>query len=200
VSAGRYRERQEDDPAPALTDNRIAAWLEYSRYRDQKRKLDGMWWGAGALHNYYDDGDHFTDISVEAGCGGRIADGMKGSLTLTHHFLDGQSPFEFDDVDIKTEAYGSMRWDCTDSWAFSGDARYDLDESSLRDYALWISRRYQYLTWSLGYDFSAKNVRLRLDVNGLTGDTRPPETQPLISDEEVQLTPEWVHEDAVVDF
>jgi len=150
--------------------------------------------------SYYDDGDQFSDIKVEAGAGGRLAENVKGSLTLTHHFLGGQSPFEFDDVDIKTEAYGTLKLACGDWWGLSGDARYDLDASSLRDYSLWLSRRTQYLTWSLGYDFSSKNVGVRVDINGLTGDTLPPETRPLISDDEVGLTPEWVHEGAVVDF
>ena len=200
LSAGRYRERTQDDPPPAYTDSRIAAWLEYTAHREQKRTLTGTWWGTGVTQSYYDEGDQFSDISVEAGAGGRLTENVKGSLTLTHHFLGGQSPFEFDDVDIKTEAYGTLKLTCGDWWGLSGDARYDLDASSLRDYSLWLSRRTRYLTWSLGYDFSSKNVGVRVDINGLTGDTLPPETRPLISDDEVGLTPEWVHEGAVVDF
>ncbi len=200
VTAGRYRERADRDPAPAYTDGRIAAWLDYSRHRDQKAALSGAWWGAGARQSYYQEGDSFSDISIQAGAGGRIAGSLRGSLTLTHHFLGGASPFQFDDVDIKTEAYGTMRWDWSPVWALSGDARYDLDASSMRDYSLWLSRRTQYLTWSLGYEFSDRNIGLRVDINGLTGGTRPPETRPLIGDDEVQLTPEWVHESAAINF
>ncbi len=200
VSLGRFHERDEDPSTAMRSDERLSVWADYARNLEQKKKRDGTWWGATLTQNFYGRGTRFRDLSVEAGIGGRLSDDLSASLVLTRHHLDGQSPFFFDDVYIESEAYATLGWKMSHRWAFHSDGRYDLKRSSLRDYTLELSRRSRYLTWSASYDFSDKSIGLRVDINGLTGDTDPPDTEPVVSEEQVQLTPEWVHEGAIVDM
>ncbi len=199
ISLGRFHERDSDPDTGVRSDQRISLWADYLANPDQKRKGDGNWWGASLTQNFYDRGTRFRDLSVEAGIAGQLADDLSASLAWTRHHVDGQSPFLFDDVDIVSEAYATLGWRISHRWAFHSDGRYDLRRSSLRDYGLELSRRSRYLTWSLGYDFSDKSMGLRVDINGLTGGTEPPASEPVVSEAEVQFTPEWVRGDATAD-
>ena len=199
VSVGRFHERDEYT-AEVRSDSRVSLWGRYLQNPDQKRKRDGHWYGAQVTQNFYDKGSYYRDLSVEAGIGGPIADDLNGSLELIRHHTSGASPFFFDDVDIEWEALGTLKWQMTPRWGFYADGRYDVKASSLRDYRLELSRRSRYLTWTAGYRFTDQSIGLRLDINGLTGDTEPAETQPVVSDDEVQLTPEWVHEGSAIDI
>jgi len=200
ISLGRFHERDDRPDTAMRSDERLSVWADYTCNLQQKEKRDGTWWGAMVTQNFYGRGIRFRDLSVETGIGGRLSDDLSGSLTLTRHHVDGQSPFLFDDVDIEAEAYATLGWKMSHRWAFYSDGRYDLKRSSLRDYTLELSRRSRYLTWSLGYDFSDKSIGLRVDINGLTGGTDPPDTEPVVSEEQIQLTPEWVHEGAIVNM
>jgi hypothetical protein len=198
VSLGRFHERDEYT-AQVRSDSRASLWGRYVQNPEQKRKRDGHWYGAQATQNFYDRGSHYRDISVEAGIGGPVTNDLNASLELIRHHPSGASPFLFDDVDIELEALGTLKWQMTPRWGLYTLGRYDVKESSLRDYRLELSRRSRYLTWTLGYRFANESLGLRVDINGLTGDTEPAETKPVVSDDEVQLTPEWVHEGSTMD-
>ncbi len=199
VSAGHFHERDEHT-TQVRSDSRASLWGRYVRNPDQKQKLDGHWYGAQVTQNFYDRGTRFRDLSVDAGIGGPITDDVNGSLELIRHHTTGASPFLFDDVDIEWEALGTLKWQMTPRWGFYTDGRYDVQASSLRDYRLQLSRRSRYLTWTLGYRFADESIGLWVDINGLTGGTAPAETKPVVTQDEVQLTPDWVHEGSVVDI
>ncbi len=200
VSLGRFQEREDTAHAPERAEDRARVEAGYLSDVRARAEREGTWWGATVTQSFYGCGTRFRDVSVETGVGGRLSDDLTGSLSLIDHLTSGQSPFLFDDVDIEREARGTLGWKLSRRWAFHGDGRYDLKKSSMRDYTLELSRRSEYLTWSAGYDFSDRSIMLRLDINGLTGNTEPPVTRPVVTDDEVRLTPEWVHEGAMTDM
>lgn len=196
LNLGRFHERDPDPGSVKRSDDRISAWVGYIHNPRQRTSREGYWWGVNVTQNLYDEGTRFRDISVETGIGGHISDSLGASLSLITHHTSGQSPFQFDDVDIEHEAYGMLRWQMSPLWTFQSDGRYDLKNDSLRDYGLRLSRRSHYLTFSVEYDFSERSIGLRVDINGLTGNTKPAQTTPVVTDQEVQMTPEWVHQQA----
>jgi hypothetical protein len=99
---------------------------------------------------------------------------LGGSLEFVHHFLGGETPFQFDAVDLQTELRPALKARLTETWRLSASGRWDLDTRRLRDYYLELGKRMHCLTWSVFYRFIGGSVGLRLDLNGLTGDTDPP--------------------------
>ena len=196
IDLGRFHERDPEPGSVTRSDARLSGWLGYMHNPEQRTSRNGYWWGATVTQNLYDKGSRFRDFSLETGVGGPIGSDLSGSLSLIEHQTSGRSSFLFDDVDIEREAYSTLKWQMSPLWAFYADGRYDLKNSSLRDYGLQLSRRSHYLTFSVRYDFSEKSVGLRVDINGLTGDTKPAQTTPVVTDQEVQMTPEWVYEQA----
>ena len=79
----------------------------------------------------------------------------------------------FDKVNIETELQPTLEARLSRRWATGARGWLDLDESKLRDYRLRLSRRSHCLTWSLEYGFVGERIGLRVDINGLTGNTAP---------------------------
>jgi hypothetical protein len=100
-----------------------------------------------------------------------------------------------DDVDIERELYGTFAWRLSDTWSIFADGNYDLDRESLRDYRIALSKRTDYLTYTVDYDFTDQDIGFGVAINGLTGGTDPPDTDPVVTEEEIRLDPEWVHEE-----
>lgn len=197
---GRFIESEKKLYAPKVRENRTSAWLAYVHRPDNRLKLRGQWAETRVTQNFYTDGTRFRDLSVELGTGGQLLRNVDASVALVNHHTTGSSPFRFDDVDINHEAKGGLDWHISQRWALSADGRYDIERDALRDYRVEISRRSRYLTWGLRYDFSEKGVALNLAVNGLTGGTAPAETTPVVTDDQVQMSPEWVHEGSQFQF
>ncbi|MFP3904456.1 MAG: hypothetical protein ACLFWB_09485 [Armatimonadota bacterium] len=200
VSLGRFHERFEYADRTSHTQERAYVFGEYARGVEDRRWREGQWWGARAEQSFYGNGTHFRDFSLHAGTGGAVGDDLNLSLTATKHFTSGVPTLDFDDVDIEKELFGTFDWRMSRRWSLHGNGNYDLSREALRDWEIRLSRRTDYLTYSIGYDFSDRGVNFRIDVNGLTGNTDPPDTRPVVTEEEVQLTPEWVHQEKAESF
>lgn len=195
VSIGRFHEKIDEDDAPSLTEKRAAIFAGYSDGLTAEESRVGQWWGIGAEQSFYGNGTRFRDLSIRAGAGTNIGEGVVTSLTAIRHFPSGIPTLEMDNIDIERELYGTFEWQMSEDWSLFADGNYDLQRESLRDYTVGFSRRSDYLTYTLDYDFSAESIGFRIDVNGLTGGTAPPETEPVVTEDEIMLTPEWVHQE-----
>ncbi|MFO7947911.1 MAG: hypothetical protein R6V19_13995 [Armatimonadota bacterium] len=200
VSLGRFHERFRSANRASHTQERANFFAHYARGVEDQRWQDGQWWGSRVEQNLYGNGTHFRDLSLYAGIGGAVGSDLNLSLTASKHFTSGVATLDFDDVDIEKELFGTFDWRMSRRWSLHGNGNYDLSRDALRDYEIRLSRRTDYLTYSIGYDFSDEGIGFRIDVNGLTGNTDPPDTKPVVTDEEVQLTPEWVHQEKAESF
>lgn len=178
LSAGSYREDLETQhrgqpPRPRVCQQRVMGSLQYVAHSAQFQAERGNWYGATGRLGAYSTGDRYQDLEVFAGAGGRLADCAKGYLTLRHHFVGGQTPFLFDDVDMRTELDPGLDLQLTSKWGIHGWGRLDLNNEDLRDYEVSLRRRMHCLSWDLYYRAVGNNVGVRVNLNGLTGDTEP---------------------------
>lgn len=159
---------------PKIREQYAALTFRYDRHTDQRRRKQGQWYGLSARQAFYSTGDNYRDLAFTAGAGGPLAPDLTGSLTLTHHITGGRTPFLSDTVNIKTELQPTLAAQLSRRWAIQGMGRYDANDGKLRDYELELRRRAHCLTWGLYYHFVGERIGIRVDINGLTGDTAPP--------------------------
>jgi hypothetical protein len=175
TSLGNFYERDQTQPAlPEVHRLRALAGLGYHWGGHAQTLRQGRWasvWSTGAV---YSRGEHFLDTTMTLGVGRRFSPSFQGDLQYLHHFQGGQSPFQFDRVDLPRELRPALDWQVTRSWRLVSFGRYDTQHGALRDYRLELSKRFRCLTWGVYYNFVGAGLGLRVDLNGLTGGTAPP--------------------------
>lgn len=174
------------------SNSRVGVLLSYSGTPRQRQDRRGSWWATEVDQTFYDDGERLRDVRLEAGYGAQLTDRTRAALWGIHHFTSGSSPFLFDDVFVEDELLGSVSTWLGRRWGVDLYGRYDVDREELRDYSVKLSRRSHCLTWSLQYDRAGQSIGIGLDINGLTGNTEPADTQPLVAPEEVPPLPAMV--------
>ncbi len=172
LTLGHYREDR-GDGGPEIRDGRALAEFRIARNYGQWAEGEGTWWWAGARQAWYDSGDECTDLDFGVGAGTELPGGMTSSLTLRHHELGGRTPFEFDDVDLRTELIARTQAPLGGGWDLGLSGRWDLRADDLRDYELKLSKRVHCLTWVAGYRDVGERISVGVEVNGLWGNARP---------------------------
>jgi hypothetical protein len=177
LSLGDYEEDLETPdkdtpPRPRVKEQRVLGAFTYVGNATQFQARRGDWYGLAGRLSHYSSGDTYGDLEAFLGAGFNLGWRVQAHATLRHHFISGETPFLFDDVDIKTELTGGATFGISDKWSFSGWGRYDLDKHDVRDYELSADLRQHCLTWGIYYRAVGDRVGLRVNLNGLTGGTR----------------------------
>jgi hypothetical protein len=180
MSLGNFHERDTDvGGPPEVRRQRALVGAGYELGTDQHLAKLGSWEQLWGTQSFYSGGDHYTDVALTLGAGQQFTPRLHAALSLIHHFTAGQTPFQFDAVDIPSEVHPFVDWQATRDWRIVGEGRFDAMEGKLRDYQLAFSKRMHLLTWTFYYHFVGAVTGVRFDVNGLTGGTAPP---PITSD------------------
>ncbi len=119
--------------------------------------------GIGTRASLYADGGSYRTLDLYAGGAHGLWHDALGELEFRHHFIAGDTPFEWDDIDLQTELYGKVSTPLVGPWGLSLAGRYDLDRSLLRDYDVGLHFSHHCLTWSLQYNYA--HERLGVGVN-----------------------------------
>ncbi len=175
TSLGNFYERDQLLPgAPETHRVRAQVGVGYNWGGRAQTRREGKWaslWSTGAV---YSGGEHFVDTTATIGIGRRFSPSLQADLQYLHHFHDGRSPLQFDQVDIERELRPALDLQLTRSWRLVSSGRFDTLHGGLRDYRLELSKRFPCLTWTVFYNFVGASMGLRLDLNGLTGGTPAP--------------------------
>jgi len=175
LSLGSFSEQDESaDGAPEVHRRRAQLGANYEWGRADRERGQGGWAQLGATGAVYSQGEHYTEVVAALGAGQQFSHSIAGQITLLHHFTGGHTPFQFDEVDIRTELRPGLDLRLARSWQLLAQGRWEVDNSSLRDYRLELRKRLPYLTWALCYKFIGQTVGVKVYLNGLTGDTAPP--------------------------
>jgi hypothetical protein len=126
-----------------------------------------LWAGAGARGSLYTSGDSYRTVDLRLGAATALWPGARGQLELLHHIIGGQTPFEFDDVDLRTEAAVALQTPLAGPWAVGLTGRYDIDRGSLRDYTVDLQRQAHCLTWHLRYRKVGSRIGIGVDLTDL---------------------------------
>lgn len=181
LSAGSFKEyaRFDEDgleTRPTVRDRRAMVSLRLASDEAARRRGVGNWWWVGGREQVYDEGGDYSALEAGLGYGTELTDWLTGSLTYSYRYARGESPFEFDDVDIEQELAGRARFKLDRNWGLGLTGRYDLKANQMRDYQLELDRAVHCLTWQLKYRDLSESISLGVAINGVFGDA--PANQP----------------------
>ena len=139
--------------------------------------------------SFYDDGERLRDLRLELGLGSARRNRTRAAAWFVHHETSGGTPYLFDDIYAENELFGEARVGLGQDWALDGYARMDAATQHLRDYEVGLSKRVHCLTWGARYNGATQRISLEVNINGLTGDTAPYESKPVVAPSEVPPLP-----------
>jgi len=152
LMAGRYRDEiaatgwKETNEATTLR-------LDWNVVQRSTQGLSVLWAGLGARGSVYGTGDSYRTLDCRVGVGFRPWTKARAEIEYRQHFSAGHTPFEFDDIDLPSEAYLLVGTPITRNWSVQATGRYDLAQGELRDYSVDLARRMHCITWHLTYRF-----------------------------------------------
>ncbi len=170
MSAGNFKEYEVGD-RPAVRDRRAMLGVRLTSDEAARRRGLGNWWWVGGRGQIYDEGGDYSVLEAGVGYGTELTDWLTGSGTYSYHYTNGESPFEFDDVDIEQELAGRVGIALDRNWGLGLTGRYDVEARQMRDYEVELARKVHCLTWQLRYRDLSESFSVGVTINGLFGDT-----------------------------
>ena len=152
LMGGRYRDEiaatgwKETNEATTLR-------LDWNVVQRSMQGLSVSWAGLGARGSVYGTGDCYRTLDGRVGLGFRPWAKARAEIEYRQHFYAGHTPFEFDDIDLPSEARVLVGTPITRNWSVQATGRYDLARAELRDYTFDLARRMHCITWHLTYRF-----------------------------------------------
>ncbi len=184
--------REEPMTSPAREAIKASVSVGYASDAQARRQRQGAWWAVSGEQSLYDTGERLRDLQLELGIGSDQSRATRGALWYVRHQASGSTPFLFDDIYAENELYGQFTLGLGQDWSLDSYARLDLDESRLRQWQIGVYRRLHCLTWGLRWDRAGETLSLEVNVNGLTGDTLPYDSRPVVTADEVPPLPPMV--------
>ena len=92
---------------------------------------------------------------------GRLSSNCKADITYTNIGVSGNTPFEFDDVDIAHELRTTAQYRLNRNWALLLDLRYDLAQRRLRDNGIGLLRTLDCLAYGAVFDKARSELSLQ---------------------------------------
>jgi len=106
--------------------------------------------------------DHYSSLGYEVGYAGHLMDRVNGQVSYSSNSLSGNTPFQFDLVDIAHELRTTFDVTANKRYLIPIDLRYDLGLHELRDESYGLLRNYKTFAYGLVYQKSQGGVRLEL--------------------------------------
>lgn len=172
LSLGHFRQRGEDG-LPGVTDDRARLRARLTSNWDGHLEPGETWWWIEGSEARYGDGGHYAALGAGLGGAARLTDWAAGNVELRRWITDGESPFVWDDVDLKTELHSNLQLRVTDDWRIRLGGNYDLDGGALEAWEAQLRHRAHCLTWKLSYSDTSDNFIIGAEVNGLFGHDEP---------------------------
>jgi hypothetical protein len=176
---GYYREENLRTHARA-TESAATLKLDWAWRDAPAGRRRATWAGLGARGSVYGNGDSYRTVGLRAGTSRELWRHATGLVEVRHHFIGGGTPFERDDIDIQTEAFGQLSTALFGPWATTFSGRYDLHRRELRDYGVALHLRYHCLTWTVEYQKAHDRFGIGLNLSDFMfgGRPRPPQVPP----------------------
>lgn len=173
LAGGHYRQRREDN-VPAVSEDRLRLQARLTGNPEGVYEPGEMWWWVDASGSLYGDGNHYEALGAGLGAAARFTDWFAGNAEFRQWATGGDTPFAWDDIDVKTEVETNVQFRVTDQWRVRVGGRYDLSDRRLRSWDAALRRRAHCLTWKISYSDVSDNFMIGAEVNGLFGNDEPP--------------------------
>ncbi len=172
LSAGHYRQRREDGLDP-VTEKRMRLQARLTGNREGVNEPGEMWWWFDASGALYGNGTHYEAYGAGIGSAAELTDWLSANAELRQWATGGQTPFVWDDIDVKTELESNVQLKVSDRWRVRLGGRYDVVNGDLRSWDAQLRRREHCLTWKLSYSDVSDNFMIGAEINGLFGNDEP---------------------------
>lgn len=164
VSAGYFREH-----GTGAEEARLG--LSYDYPVMSRRGRPGLDLRVGGRASAYANGNQYGAVYAEAALG-RGGDDTFDEIGLRQNAIGGKSPFLWDRVQVRSEAFGGKRF-AVGRYRLEGYVRYDLERNSFYDVQVAVARRFSCLEPELRFSTRRQSVLFNLKVLGI-GSTDAP--------------------------
>ncbi len=114
------------------------------------------------VSRYGNRSDSYRNAGFEVGYAGKLLPYVRGAISYRGTSLSGNTPFRFDQVEIRHELRTTFDISPTPRYLFPVDLRYDLDQKKLRDQTYGVLRAYKEFAYGLVYQTSRREVRVEV--------------------------------------
>lgn len=172
LSAGHYRQRRAEGLAE-VEDDRVRLQARLTGNAENVYEPGEWWWWVDGSEALYGDGSSYSSLGAGVGGAVRLGESFAANAELRQWATGGETPFVWDDVDVKTELDSNLHVKFTDAWAVRLGGRYDLEGWKLRAWDAELRRREHCLTWKISYSDISDNLMIGAEINGLFGNDEP---------------------------
>lgn len=161
TSWGRFKDSSEGDTINRFDARGIASTTLARFGKSTALRASGL-----ARISEYGNGDHYGVLGGALDVSKIFPSGSYLSLRYMAHGTSGQTPFEFDDIDIPFELMGSASvvWDNN---RVSGLIDYDVSDASIRSWTVTYARRLHCIEPSISWKNTYKEISLNVRILGL---------------------------------
>ncbi len=110
----------------------------------------------------YGAGGTYRNTGVEIGYFGQLLPRLRGQVSARLTDTNGQTPFRFDQVEIRRELRATADYQLNPRYILPFDLRYDLQRSRFRDETFGILRSYKTFAYGITYQTARRDLRLEI--------------------------------------
>ena len=110
----------------------------------------------------YGSGGNYSNNGVELGYYGQFLRRLRGQVSVRFTDINGQTPFRFDQVEIRRELRATVDYQLTPRYIVPLDLRYDLQQNRFRDQTYGILRSYKTFAYGVTYQTARRDLRLEI--------------------------------------
>ncbi len=113
-------------------------------------------------YSSYGDGGTYRNNGVELGYDGQLLKRLRGQVSLRLTDIKGDTPFRFDQVEIRRELRATVDYQLNPRYIIPLDLRYDLQQNRFRDQTFGILRSYKTFAYGVTYQTARRDLRLEI--------------------------------------
>jgi hypothetical protein len=123
----------------------------------------------GLRHARYDHGLDQTVVSLGTTFHYQYSPGLRFDVGYVRRTASGETPFEFDRVQIARELRAGTDWTVNPSWRIALDGRFDLDRQRFRDADITLNRTAHCLVYSVTWRQVSREVSVGMTLARFSG-------------------------------
>ena len=104
----------------------------------------------------------YNSRGFEVGYDGQLLPRVRGQISFRSTSLQGQTPFRFDEVEIRRELRSTVDLQLSPRYLLPIDLRYDLSQRRFRDKSYGLLRSYKTFAYGLVYQSARRDLRLEV--------------------------------------
>ncbi|HEX9997221.1 MAG TPA: hypothetical protein VGB45_08770 [Abditibacterium sp.] len=159
-SYGSYAERTIGQNSGEIDASRAQARLLFTT---RLNSVDGPFLRLFATATRYGGmASHYNSRGFEVGYDGQLLPRVRGQISYRSASLSGQTPFRFDEIEIRRELRSTIDLQLSPRYLLPIDLRYDVSRRTFRDKSYGLLRSYKTFAYGVVYQTARRDLRLEV--------------------------------------